>query len=179
MKVRVGYIGLTCEAPIFTAVEKGFFKEEGLAVELVRCKWATYKAALALGRFDVVIYLGVLYHMVEPLTALQRVRAVTGRVAVIETEGIHVPAYRDDLLLRFFAGDELHHDYGNWYATSERALHGMCRAAGFSRVETKVGPPPPPPPLTGARRIARGVRNRISPPSQAMSRYRLVVHAFV
>src|SRR5207248_2809193 len=33
-KVRVGYIGLTCEAPIFTAVEKGFFKEEGLEVEL-------------------------------------------------------------------------------------------------------------------------------------------------
>ena len=32
-KVRVGYIGLTCEAPIFTAVEKGFFKEEGLEVE--------------------------------------------------------------------------------------------------------------------------------------------------
>ena len=34
-KVRVGYIGLTCEAPIFTAVEKGFFKEEGLEVSLV------------------------------------------------------------------------------------------------------------------------------------------------
>ena len=27
-KVRIGYIGLTCEAPIFTAIEKGFFKEE-------------------------------------------------------------------------------------------------------------------------------------------------------
>src|SRR5438270_11472216 len=53
MKIRVGYIGLTCEAPIFTAVEKGFFKEEGLDVELVRCEWATYKDALALGRFDV------------------------------------------------------------------------------------------------------------------------------
>ena len=25
-KIRVGYIGLTCEAPIFSAVEKGFFK---------------------------------------------------------------------------------------------------------------------------------------------------------
>ena len=35
-KIRVGYIGITCEAPIFTAVEKGFFKEEGLDVELVR-----------------------------------------------------------------------------------------------------------------------------------------------
>jgi len=29
-KVRVGYIGLTCEAPIYAAYEKGFFKEEGL-----------------------------------------------------------------------------------------------------------------------------------------------------
>src|SRR5262245_61141992 len=56
-KVRVGYIGLTCEAPIFTAVEKGFFKEEGLDVELVRCQWATYKDALALGRFDVTHHL--------------------------------------------------------------------------------------------------------------------------
>ncbi len=52
-KVRVGYIGLTCEAPIFTAVEKGFFKEEGLDVTLVKCEWANYKDVLALGGFDV------------------------------------------------------------------------------------------------------------------------------
>ena len=25
-KIRVGYIGLTCEAPIFMALEQGFFK---------------------------------------------------------------------------------------------------------------------------------------------------------
>src|SRR4051812_11363167 len=62
MKIRVGYIGLTCEAPIFTAVEKGFFKEEGLDVELVRCQWATYKDALALGRFDVTHHL-VMYFL--------------------------------------------------------------------------------------------------------------------
>ena len=41
-KVRVGYIGLTCEAPIYAAYEKGFFKEEGLEPELVKCNWATY-----------------------------------------------------------------------------------------------------------------------------------------
>jgi len=56
-KIRVGYIGLTCEAPIFTAVEKGFFKEEGLEVELVRCQWAQYKDVLALGGFDVTHHL--------------------------------------------------------------------------------------------------------------------------
>src|SRR3954466_9105955 len=61
-KVRVGYIGLTCEAPIFMAVEKGFFKEEGLEPELVRCQWATYKDALALGRFDVTHHL-VMYFL--------------------------------------------------------------------------------------------------------------------
>jgi NitT/TauT family transport system substrate-binding protein len=56
-KVRVGYIGITCEAPIFAAVEKGFFKEEGLDVELVRCQWAQYKDVLALGGFDVTHHL--------------------------------------------------------------------------------------------------------------------------
>src|SRR3982751_5752782 len=61
-KIRVGYIGLTCEAPIFMAVEKGFFKEEGLEPELVRCQWATYKDALALGRFDVTHHL-VMYFL--------------------------------------------------------------------------------------------------------------------
>lgn len=62
IKVRVGYIGITCEAPIFAAVEKGFFKEEGLDPELVRCQWATYKDALALGRFDVTHHL-VMYFL--------------------------------------------------------------------------------------------------------------------
>src|SRR6185436_13200677 len=61
-KIRVGYIGLTCEAPIFTAVEKGFFKEEGLDVSLVKCEWANYKDVLALGGFDVTHHL-VMYFL--------------------------------------------------------------------------------------------------------------------
>lgn len=61
-KVRIGYIGLTCEAPLFTAVEKGFFAEEGLDVEMVRCEWATYKDALALGQYDVTHHL-VMYFL--------------------------------------------------------------------------------------------------------------------
>src|SRR4029453_10179040 len=56
-KVRVGYIGITCEAPIFSAVENGFFKEEGLEVELVRCEWSKYKDVLALGGYDITHHL--------------------------------------------------------------------------------------------------------------------------
>lgn len=61
-KVRIGYIGLTCEAPIFTAVEKGFFKEEGLDVSLVKCEWSNYKDVLALGGYDVTHHL-VMYFL--------------------------------------------------------------------------------------------------------------------
>ena len=61
-KIRVGYIGLTCEAPIFTAVEKGFFKEEGLEASLVKCEWANYKDVLALSGFDITHHL-VMYFL--------------------------------------------------------------------------------------------------------------------
>jgi NitT/TauT family transport system substrate-binding protein len=56
-KIRVGYIGLTCEAPIYTAVEKGFFKEEGLEPVLVKCDWSNYKDVMALGGFDITHHL--------------------------------------------------------------------------------------------------------------------------
>src|SRR5580765_8017028 len=56
-KIKVGYVGITCEAPIYTAVEKGFFKEEGLEVELVKCEWKNYKDVLALGGYDITHHL--------------------------------------------------------------------------------------------------------------------------
>jgi NitT/TauT family transport system substrate-binding protein len=61
-KIRVGYIGITCEAPIFMAVEKGFFKEEGLEVDLVKCEWSKYKDVLALGGYDITHHL-VMYFL--------------------------------------------------------------------------------------------------------------------
>ena len=61
-QIRVGYVGITCEAPIFSAVENGFFKEEGLDVSLVKCEWANYKDVLALGGFDITHHL-VMYFL--------------------------------------------------------------------------------------------------------------------
>src|SRR3954470_24505261 len=64
-KVRIGYTGLTSKAPILSAIEKGFFKDEGLDVSLVKCQWANYKDVLALGGFDVTHHL-VMYFL-KPL----------------------------------------------------------------------------------------------------------------
>jgi len=60
--VKIGYIGLTCEAPIYYAYEKGIFKEEGLDPELVKCSWANYKDNLALGSYDITHHL-VMYFL--------------------------------------------------------------------------------------------------------------------
>jgi NitT/TauT family transport system substrate-binding protein len=49
-KIKVGYMGLTCEAPIFVAKEKGFFEAERLDVELVKCEWTQFKDLLNLGK---------------------------------------------------------------------------------------------------------------------------------
>ncbi len=122
----------------------------------------------ALGSFDVVFYFGVLYHMVDPLRALHRVRQVTKGVAAIETAITVVPGYEQASLIEFFAGKELNADYGNWFAPSEVALHGMCRAAGFARVSTAsldTGPSAP-----RWRHLAR----RSARPQGG----RIVVHAF-
>src|SRR5258708_13451134 len=64
-KVRVGYIGITCEAPIFSAVENGFFKDEGLDVELVKCDFSKYKDVLALGGFDITHHL--IMNLLKPI----------------------------------------------------------------------------------------------------------------
>lgn len=75
-KVRVGYIGLTCEAPIYAAYEKGFFKEEGLEPELVKCNWANYKDTLALGGYDITHHL-VMYFL-KPIEQGLDVRFLAG-----------------------------------------------------------------------------------------------------
>src|SRR4029077_15237311 len=75
-KVRVGYIGLTCEAPIYAAYEKGFFKEEALEPKLVKCSWSTYKDALALGSYDITHHL-VMYFL-KPIEQGLDVRFLAG-----------------------------------------------------------------------------------------------------
>jgi tRNA (mo5U34)-methyltransferase len=86
-----------------------------------------------LGSFDIALFLGVLYHMRDPLGALARLRSITTELAVIETAAIEI-ADRDGPLLEFVPGDEVNNDPTNWYLPTEAAAHGMCRAAGFTSV---------------------------------------------
>lgn len=95
----------------------------------------------ALGAFDVVLFLGVLYHLEDPLAALRRLRTLTKRVAVIETAAVWIREHPDASLWEFYPADELAGDPTNWWAPTAPALAGACRAAGFADAEVLQGPP--------------------------------------
>ncbi|HEY1831218.1 MAG TPA: DUF1698 domain-containing protein [Acidimicrobiales bacterium] len=135
-----------------------------------------------LGHFDVTLYLGVLYHMKEPVTCLERVRSVTNEVAVIETEALQICGLDDLSLLQFHVGDTLRTDYGNWYVPTLPALRDLCLAAGFSSVKTIHGPPPAPVVPPEGRRAQLGRTVGAIPPASppiALQPYRAIVHAYV
>jgi len=50
--VKIGWIGLVCEAPLFAANENGYFKDEGLDAELVKTDWDSFQAGMSFNRFD-------------------------------------------------------------------------------------------------------------------------------
>jgi tRNA (mo5U34)-methyltransferase len=110
----------------------------------------------ALGeRFDLVIFMGVLYHLRHPLLALDLIRAhVAGDLLLFQTmqQGSHAgwtpiedhpfhvpgtfdpPAFFDDpaypklhFIERQFAGD-----WTNWWAPNRACSEAMLRAAGFT-----------------------------------------------
>jgi tRNA (mo5U34)-methyltransferase len=88
-----------------------------------------------LGAFDVVLFLGVLYHMDNPLGALRRVARATKELAVIETHAVAVPGYEKYEICELYSASQLNSDPSNWWGPNLKALEGMCRAAGFSRVQ--------------------------------------------
>jgi sulfonate transport system substrate-binding protein len=75
-KVKVCYIGLTCEPPIYVAYEMGFFKDEGLDVELVKSDWDSMRDGLGLGRFDATHHL--IMYLLKPIDEGLDVRLTGG-----------------------------------------------------------------------------------------------------
>lgn len=94
----------------------------------------------AVGTWDVVLYIGVLYHMPDPVRALRRVAAVTREQAIIETEAMFIRGH-PEALWRFFPDGELNHDRSNWWAPNINALMGLLGAAGFRDGEILAGEP--------------------------------------
>lgn len=123
------------------------------------------------GCFDVVFFLGVLYHMRHPLLSLEHLAAVTNELAVVETA-------MDAMLTRrpaaaFYPAEELVGDNSNWWGPNAAAVVGMLQAVGFKRVDVTFQSP-------AIGRAARAAKRRVGGRSfvHAISQGRGVFHAY-
>ena len=85
------------------------------------------------GVFDVVLCLGVLYHMQHPLLALERVASVTRRQLILQTQVDLIALDRP--AIAFYPTTELNGDPTNWSGPNPAAVVAMLHHVGFTRVE--------------------------------------------
>ena len=124
------------------------------------------------GPHDVVLFLGVLYHLRDPMRVLDRLRPVTKGVLVVETEVGMLLTRR--AAAEFYPGTELNDDPTNWWAPNIAATVGMLRAAGFGDVSVAWKRSLP---LRAAKWAARLVRPPRLSPREALTTDRFVFHA--
>lgn len=88
-----------------------------------------------LGTFDIVLFLGVLYHSKHPVLALERVCELTTNMACIESLIVGDPSPHRAPVMEFYEGSELAGQFDNWVGPNVACLLAFCRTAGFARGE--------------------------------------------
>ncbi|WP_426265194.1 class I SAM-dependent methyltransferase [Sphingomonas sp. PWP1-2] len=92
----------------------------------------------ALGQFDVVLFLGVLYHVKDPYGSLEAAARMCSDQLIIETvTALHFEALP---AMRLYKPGELGGDPTNFWAPNVPALKLMLNTFGFSRVEAIPSP---------------------------------------
>ena len=85
------------------------------------------------GTFDVVLFLGVLYHLRHPFAALERMASVCGKTIVVES---HLDALDVDRpAMIFYPTNELANDPTNWWGPNASCVTAMLKDVGFATVE--------------------------------------------
>ena len=126
-------------------------------------------APATVGRFDVVLFLGVLYHLKHPWVALERVASVCDGLLIIETHADLLDLSRPAMAL--YPGNELARDASNWWGPNVAALRAMLREEGFARVELVHQE-------SRRYRLARAAYHRLHGPRFRAQQGRVVVHAY-
>jgi tRNA (mo5U34)-methyltransferase len=92
----------------------------------------------AVGKFDVVLYLGVFYHRYDAIEALARVAPLATHLLIVETHldlrDIDIPA------MAFYPGRELNNDPTNWWGPNEHCMRALLLGHGFIDIEMTPHP---------------------------------------
>jgi tRNA (mo5U34)-methyltransferase len=125
-------------------------REYGLEGKIAFREGSVYELARRGERFDLVWFLGVLYHLRHPLLALDILRKLAGRQLVLQTltmpgnDTLQAPASiglferswleRPGWPRKAFIEHSLAGDPTNWWAPNHACVEAMVRSAGFSIV---------------------------------------------
>ena len=92
------------------------------------------------GTFDVVLLLGVFYHLENPIAVLQQIAALAGEVLIVETHTDALEVRRPAMIM--YPGGELDGDESNWWGPNPACMVALLKQCGFAKVDaawTNIG----------------------------------------
>jgi len=98
------------------------------------------------GSFDIVLFLGVFYHLIDPIRVLQSIAPIATERLVLETHLDLHDLGRPGMV--FYPGAELANDESTWWGPNRQAIECLLRQFGFDVIDFR------PHPVVGA---ARGI----------------------
>jgi tRNA (mo5U34)-methyltransferase len=104
----------------------------GLDIEALELDLEIANALAGVDRFEVVLFLGVFYHLLDPIHVLQQLGRITTDTLVVET---HVETFPDPRpAMVFFPTDELSGDPSNWWGPNIACVEALLKTVGFKTI---------------------------------------------
>jgi tRNA (mo5U34)-methyltransferase len=137
------------------AIKQARFAAETLGLEIDFKTLSVYRIAELQSQFDLVLFMGVLYHLRHPLLALEALRTVCRGTLILQTittphkqrfreldaadlqhSSLHSPLLEDPRYpaVRFVEG-ALDKDVTCWFVPNPQAVMSMLRSCGFKPVQ--------------------------------------------
>lgn len=104
----------------------------------------------AIGKFDIVLFLGVLYHLKHPALALEKISEVVNGRLIIETEWMRTPLINRPLL-EYIEGDSVNQDPTNFCRPNTDWIKFVFRDLGFNNIRVLYRTP------IGLRTLVRSI----------------------
>ena len=110
----------------------------GIDIAAVAIDLDSARLSLAhLGQFDIVLFLGVFYLLIDPIAALREIAPLARELLVLET---HIEETSDPRpLMIFYPAHQLAGDSTNWWGPNTACVYELLQVAGFNRIDISPG----------------------------------------
>jgi len=115
-------------------------EELNSSVEPLECDVYDLPEKLNGERFDLVLFLGVLYHLRHPLLALEKVAACAKPrgLTIVETVVDYLTVNQDRPVMAFYPGNEMNNDPTSWWGPNPYAVAMMLSSVGYAKITNMI-----------------------------------------